>query len=331
MKRTLIKQRIGEDSIWTACTANGNAAILLGTFNLNGKYGIVLAEMDIGGKILWKKTHEMHCNCEANAILRERNGYLIAGNACGIPTEHGGSGWKAYMLRTDREGNPVLERTYELGDNDAIYSIVRSGDEIICMGETERKGEKYIFLMVTDYRLNTLKKRYYGPYENVLVGGISGNLMAHSFLHKGKWHGRIVEIGENPGIDVTIAELDDVQIYSIDFSDGELFVSGEKYGEAYAAKISGNGDMIENIMGTGVITGIKAHRNGVILVGDFEAVPYVTILDRDMNVISERVETEASGWLEDLCLIGGSILSVGYSMKDMKALALLLERTAYNP
>ena len=65
----------------------------------------------------------------------------------------------------------------------------------------------------------------------------------------------------------------------------------------------------------------------VLIAGDFEAVPYVALFDRDMNPISEHVETEATGWLEDVCTIGENIIAVGYSMKDMEALVLILERT----
>ncbi len=331
MKRKIMKHRMGEDSIWSACLEERETALLVGDFKTDEKYRIGIAGMGSSVEILWEKSHELECQCEANAILREREGYLIGGNACGVPTKEGGRGWKAYVFRTDERGNTAMERTYELGENDAVYSMERRGAGFLFAGETEKQGMKYVFLMKTDGGLNPMETEYFGPHENVLVGGISGNALAYSFLHEGKWLGRVIEFGENLEEGEIVAELDGVQIYSIDSFDGALFICGEIDGNAYAAKLSGGGDIIEDIMDTGVITAVKASRDGVVLVGDLEAVPYVAVRDMDMNVVEEHAESEVAGWLEDVCTLGRErILAVGYSMKDMEAVAMLFERDGFD-
>ncbi len=321
----IMKHKIGENSIWTSCFADGDEVTLLGTFNKNGKYGIMLAAMDEKGTILWEREHEIECNCEANAILKESEGYLIGGNACGIPTDQGGRDWKAYLMRTDEKGDAILDRTYELGENSAIYSISRSGTEIFSMGETEKEGKKYVFLMRTDDCLNPLRTKYFGPYENVLVGGISENIAAFSFMQAKEWYGRILEIDKNMEDTELISEIGGVQIYSIDVLDGDVLISGEKEGDAYAARIFSDGDTVESIMGTGVITRIRKYREGALLVGDLKDVPYIAVADGEMHIVEEHTE-ELAGWFEDGCQLGSRILAAGYSMKDKEAFALLLER-----
>ncbi len=324
MHRKVIKHRDGDYSIWTACLPEGERAMLIGNFNKDGKYTIGIAYLDDSGNITRKMRHNMDCSCEANAILRDKGRFIIGGNACGIATAQGGEEWKAYALVMDEDWNPVLERTYELGDNDAIYGIERSGDALIFLGETEKEGMSYVFLMKTDESLNPMETGYLGPYENVLVGGIAKDIIAYSFLNDGKWHGLIMKLEENVDEAETIAEMDGLQIYSMCL-EGEIFISGEKDGRAYAAEIFSDGEIVELLMDNGVITKIKSYGDRVMAVGDFETMPYLAIMDREFNITDEHFETEENGWLEDVCAMGERIIAVGYSMEDRSALTMIFE------
>ena len=324
MQRKLIKHRDGDDSIWTACLPEGEGAMLIGNFNTDGKYTVKIASLDEFGRITQKIRRDMDCSCEANTIFRHKGGFIIGGNACGVATAQGGKGWKAYALVMDEDWNPVVERTYELGNNDAIYGIERSGDGFIFIGETEKEGMSYVFLMKTDELLNPMETRYLVPYKNVLVGGIEKDIIAYSFLSGGKWHGLIMKLGENMDEREIIAEIDGLQIYSMNF-EGEIFISGEKDGKAYVAEIFSDGEIVELLMDNGVITKIRSYGDRVIAVGDFEAMPYFAIMDREFNIIDEHFETEENGWLEDVCAMGERIIAVGYSMEDRRALTMIFE------
>lgn len=325
MHRKTIKHRNGDESIWTACLPEGEKAMLIGNFGTDGKYTVGIASLDGFGKITREIRHDMDCSCEANAIFRQKDRYIIVGNACGIATGQGGKGWKAYALLMDETWNPVLERSYEPGDNSAIYAIGKHGDGFIFAGEAKKEGMSHVFLMKTDKSLDSRETRYLGPYENALVGGIANDIIAYSFLNDGEWHGLVMKVGENMDETEIIVEIDGLQIYSLDF-DGGIFISGEKEGKAYVAEISSDGETVELVMDTGVMTKIKSYGDRVIAVGDFEAMPYLAVMDRDLNIIDEHFETEEKGWLEDVCTIGERIIAVGYSMEDTGALTLLLER-----
>jgi len=323
--RKILTTKIGEDAIWTSCSLNGNAAIIVGTFNVHEKYGIMLEKINFEGKIHWKKHLEIKCNCEANSILRNGERYIIAGNACGIPTKFGGMNWKAYIIEVDNEGNKLSERIYKLGENDAIYSLQKVKNGIIGIGETQINNKKYIFLIKINKQLELLESKLYGPYTDIIIGGISENIIGFSFQKNKRWYGLILEIDENLNTTREIAKLDDVLIYSLYHVYNEIYLSGEKQGQGYVAKILKDEAITEKIMPKGVITKIKAYGDRIIGVGDNENSLYISVLNDSLNLVYEHLEKCVQGWFEDVCFNEHHVLAIGYSLKHREAIALILE------
>ncbi len=330
MKRISMERSGGEDSIWASCHGEAGKAVLVGSLKRDGKYGVMMRGVSASGELLWAKMHELECQCEVNAVIvviREKKGYLMGGNACGTPTKEGGRDWKAYLLRTDGTGNPVMERFWEPGENSAVYSVKEHGEGFICAGETEKDGVSYVFMTKTDDLLRSVETIRFGPYENTLVGGLSESVLSYSFMRDGRWSGKVLEFDEDLKEKRALAELDGLQIYSSNIFDEGIFISGEREGKAYVGKVLLEGDNVEYLKGPGVITSIKSFDGCALLAGDLKGNPYVAILDRDMNIVEEHRETGISGWFEDVCSPDGRrLLAVGYSLKDRGALSVLLEK-----
>ena len=134
--KTLQKFEEGEETILTDCTAEENFCIVIGDEKVNGKYRILVAKIAADGKILWSKNYGDEDEYEAQTILNIHGGYLIAGNAHGHATEEGGEGWQAYLMLVDDEGNKIKEKSYEIGDNAAIYHVIEKDGLFYCLGES---------------------------------------------------------------------------------------------------------------------------------------------------------------------------------------------------
>ncbi len=57
--RKILTTKIGEDAIWTSCSLNGNAAIIVGTFNVHEKYGIMLEKLILREKFTGKSISKL--------------------------------------------------------------------------------------------------------------------------------------------------------------------------------------------------------------------------------------------------------------------------------
>lgn len=90
-------------------------------------------------------------------------------------------------------GEKLKEKSYAIGNNDAIYSILDKKDEFWCMGESE-EGGKSIFLMKLNRELKLLDIKKYGKYENVLAGVLTPKFLVYSYKRSNRWFAKTIRI-----------------------------------------------------------------------------------------------------------------------------------------
>ncbi len=95
-----------------------------------------LLKTDLGGKEIWNRTFGGHGDEEAYSILRENDGYILAGNT----KSFGAGGKDAWLLKTDLGGNELWNRTFGGNGDDVIRSVLSENGSYILAGWTESYG-----------------------------------------------------------------------------------------------------------------------------------------------------------------------------------------------
>ena len=167
--------REGSDNLWIDCYRDVDSCIIVGNTKIRDKYRILLTKIDEKGKILWNKTYGGEDEYEGLVILKVEEGYLIGGNAHGTATPIGGKNWQAYLLLVDKNGKKLKERSYKIGENDAVYNIVEENGCFYCLGETSANNKKYVFVMQINRDFDMMNLWKYGGSEDILAGGLTPN------------------------------------------------------------------------------------------------------------------------------------------------------------
>jgi len=136
-------------------TGNGGFIVVGVTAPLSGgTWDAWLLKVDANGNEIWNKSFGGSGNDEAYSVIESKEGYMIAGS-----TQHwGGMDYDFWLIKTDRNGNEIWNKTYGgKGDdiaekiiqtNDGGYAIVgytysfnTPGDPDILVVKTDGKGE----------------------------------------------------------------------------------------------------------------------------------------------------------------------------------------------
>ena len=138
-----------------------NAFILAGKTESfgHGGYDAWLLEVDEEGNEIWNKTYGGEKNEVAYSICRTTDGYIIAG----ITESFGHGGYDAWLLKVDKEGNEIWNKTYggELGDY--IYSIEEVTAGYVMAGTKMTPHLDYdAWLLKVDKEGNEIWEKTYG-------------------------------------------------------------------------------------------------------------------------------------------------------------------------
>ena len=316
-----IDYKFGEDTIFTDFCRAENGWIIAGDVKIEGKYKIMLLKIDENGEEMWNKIHGEEEEHEAQSIIKDR-GYLIGGNAYGKATKGGGESWKAYILSVDEHGKKMGEISYAIGKNDAIYSMIRMGDELWVMGESDGRG---IFIMRLDKELKLREVKRYQGYEEVLAGSITPRFLCYSYKNSNRWYGRVARINEELKEEWEM-EIPNLLIYSTKEFDGSLLVAGTEEDTGVAMKIDEKEEK-EVVFKDGSILSVEIHEDKVILSGESEGKPVIYLLNKDLKMIDEFVD-DFPGWYERAFFANSDrIITLGYSPGERKGIISMLETT----
>ena len=311
---------LGEDTIFCDGIYEGNTWVLVGNTKKDGKYEIVLIKIDSEGNVIWQKNYGGRDEYEARRILKTEEGYLIGGNAHGRATMQGGKGWEGYLLVLNKNGNKLKERSYKIGENDAIYDMLEEKENFYIFGETEKQGKKSVFLLALDKNLDIEKKWFYGAHEDIFAGALTRRALSYSHSDGNKWNGRIIRKDENME-NIWVREIDDFLIYSMQEHNQNFFLGGSKKNKACIVKIDARGEVKKEIvLGDGAIIHIFANDERIIALGEINEHPSFHILDEELEIINEEIHESTTGWYEK-GIMGNEnkILALMYSSSSKEA------------
>jgi hypothetical protein len=117
------------------------------SYGAGGK-DVWLTKTDAEGERIWEKTFGEDGDERGNSALEMGDGYLVVG-----VSESGGSGGRdLWLVRTDREGEKVWEKTFGGPGDDGCWSALEADGGIIVAGYTESqgRGEQDLWLLKVD-------------------------------------------------------------------------------------------------------------------------------------------------------------------------------------
>jgi len=136
-----------------------NGFIVTGlTFSFgNGKGDVYLIKIDKNGNKIWQKTFGGSKNDEAYAITPTKDGgFIVAGY-----TESFGNGKDVYLIKIDKNGNKIWQKTFGGSKNDEADAITSTKDGgFIVAGYTDSfgNGEYDVYLIKIDKNGNSSSK-----------------------------------------------------------------------------------------------------------------------------------------------------------------------------
>lgn len=131
-----------------------------------GNTDVYLVKLDSMGQVIWAKTFGGFLNDVGKSVIQlPDSGYVIAG----FTNSFGAGGYDALMLRTDKTGSLIWQRTFGGNDWDFANDLVYSPDgDIMVVGNTGSfgSGKKDGFVLKYDFLGNIVFQKYYGGVED---------------------------------------------------------------------------------------------------------------------------------------------------------------------
>ncbi len=315
--------KIGEDTIFTDYCKSENSFMIAGDVKVDGKYKILLVNIDKSGNELWTRVCGAGHEYEAQTILESDDKCIVGGNAHGRATESGGHGWKAYILSVNKSGEKLKEMTYKIGNNDVIYTMINRGDELWAMGESRSK-EPSVFTMRINKELELLETKNYGRYDDVLAGAITSKFLTYSYKRLNKWFARIIRVDEELN-KIWERHISELMIYSSIELGNSLLVVGTKGDNGIALKVGEHSEKEVQFEDSAVL-GAATRDELVILAGEHRKRPVLYLLNYDLELLGKFV-ARFEGWYEKAFFTdSGEIIAMGYSQaKNMGVVSVITQ------
>lgn len=132
----------------------------------NGNTDVYLVKVDSMGNPIWVKFYGGFGNEVGKSVIQlNDSGYVIAG----FTNSYGAGGYDAYVIRTDKSGTLIWQRTFGGLDWDFANDLVLGSDgNIFVVGNTHSfgNGKRDGFLIKYDLAGNLLLQKTYGGTEN---------------------------------------------------------------------------------------------------------------------------------------------------------------------
>jgi len=165
----------------------------------SGTADAFLLKVDSLGNFMWSYNYGgQETDWGESVVVTHDSSYAIGG----YTNSFGAGGFDFYLVRADRNGTPLWEKTYGGGDWDRAHSIIQLADSgFVLVGDTYSygNGNADIYMVRTDKNGDTLWTRTYGGTEDdfgnavildgdslVVVGGTEsfGNGMSDGIILK---------------------------------------------------------------------------------------------------------------------------------------------------
>ncbi len=131
-----------------------------------GNTDVYLVKLDSMGQILWQKTFGGFANDVGKSVIQvPDSGYIVAG----FTSSFGAGGYDAYILRTDKAGTLIWQKTFGGTDWDFANDLIYSPDgDIMVVGNTSSfgNGKKDGFVIKYDFLGNLVFQKYFGGIED---------------------------------------------------------------------------------------------------------------------------------------------------------------------
>ena len=130
----------------------------------HGDFDAYLVKMDKSGKKVWFTTFGGEDDETAEAVLQTENGYLVVGS-----TDSFGLNYKdIYVVKTDKDGKKLWERTYGGRYDDEAFAVTRAPDGgYVIAGRTKTRRNGYdLYLLKINEEGKTVWEQTYGKDED---------------------------------------------------------------------------------------------------------------------------------------------------------------------
>lgn len=131
-----------------------------------GNSDVYLVKLDSMGQILWSKTFGGFLNDVGKSVIQlADSGFVVAG----FTSSYGAGGYDAYIIRTDKVGTLIWQKTFGGTDWDFANDLVYTPDgDIMVVGNTSSfgSGKKDGFVVKYDFLGNIVFQKYYGGAED---------------------------------------------------------------------------------------------------------------------------------------------------------------------
>lgn len=131
-----------------------------------GNTDVYLVKLDSMGNIMWQKTYGGFLNDVGKAVIQVADsGYFIAG----FTNSYGAGGYDSYLIRTDKMGNLIWQKTYGGLDWDFATDLVYTPDgNLAVVGNTSSygSGKKDGFALKYDFLGNLIWQKLFGGIED---------------------------------------------------------------------------------------------------------------------------------------------------------------------
>jgi hypothetical protein len=158
----------GEDVAYSGKVTVDKQYIIAGSSSSYGSYGVdmFVAKVDLFGFPSWQKfIGGMGIDVAKSIIQLPDSGFVIAG----YTNSFGAGGYDAYIVRTDKFGSKIWEKTYGGNDWDFASDVILAPDgNIVVVGNTSSfgAGKKDGFMIKYDVTGNFLGQTLFGGVED---------------------------------------------------------------------------------------------------------------------------------------------------------------------
>ncbi len=292
-----------EDIVITSVVKKGENYLCTGTL-LDEWYKTILLEIDEEGSVLWKKPFgDDQVDYEGQDLLAMDDGYLVCGGSEGVASKSGGRDWKAYILKTDKSGDNILYRSYNISGNDVAWSVIEDDDGFLLLGEARGGDSKSIFVLKVDDDGNKIWKEDFASGKKALSCGIlkteDGYVIAGSIDQGDGWNNVLLKVGKD-GRSIWERFLDRGITYDICSLDNQMYLTGCKDDKFYVICLDKNGELNwEKSFFKGRGLRILPLGGSIVIGGEIGEKPNPVLYKIDSKGKVEWVQDyEYEGWIE---------------------------------
>jgi uncharacterized delta-60 repeat protein len=238
------------DDAWSIQQTTDGGYIVAGETNSFGAGGfdVYVIKLDEDGNESWEKTYGGGVNDHANFIQQTTDGgYIVAGETGSF----GAGDWDVYIIKLDKDGNKVWEKTFGGSVNDHANSIQQTSDGgYIVAGWTYSFGEEDVYIIKLDENGNKVWEKTFGGSD----GAYSIQQTKDGGYIVAGWNGAdvyVIKLDENGNMvwEKTYGGSDWDEAHSIQQTkDGGYIVAGWTYSfgegkdDVYVIKLDENGN-----------------------------------------------------------------------------------------